>query len=93
MIKMIMHGCNGKMGQVITGLVKEEEELVIAAGIDLNDTIENPYPVFKSLEECGETADVVVDFANAAAVDSLLDYCMKTKTPVVYVPPGFPIPS
>ena len=24
MVKIIMHGCNGHMGQVITGLVKED---------------------------------------------------------------------
>ena len=25
MVKAIMHGCNGKMGQVISGLVKEDD--------------------------------------------------------------------
>lgn len=88
MIKMIMHGCNGKMGQVITGLVESEAELTIAAGIDLNDTVQNTYPVFKSLDECTEKADVIVDFANAKAVDALLDYCERTKTPVVLCTTG-----
>ena len=34
MIKFIMHGCNGKMGQVITKLVKEDSQAEIVAGID-----------------------------------------------------------
>ena len=34
MVKMIMHGCNGKMGQVITKIVKEDANAEIVAGID-----------------------------------------------------------
>ena len=34
MVKAIMHGCNGKMGQVISGLVKEDDVIEIVAGID-----------------------------------------------------------
>ena len=46
------------------------------------------YPVFKSLEECTVKADVIVDFANAKAVDGLLDYCERTHTPVVLCTTG-----
>lgn len=88
MIKMIMHGCNGRMGQVITGIVNGDDGLAIVAGVDLNDTVNNSYPVFKSLNECTEEADVIVDFANAKAVDSLLDYCEKKKVPVVLCTTG-----
>ena len=34
MVKAIMHGCNGKMGQVISNLVKEDDGIEIVAGID-----------------------------------------------------------
>ena len=37
MVKVIMHGCNGHMGQVITQLVEKDPEIEIVAGIDLND--------------------------------------------------------
>ena len=63
MVKIIMHGCNGHMGQVITGLVKEDANAEIIAGIDMNDNGQNDYPVFKSLAECDVPADVVVDFS------------------------------
>ena len=46
MVKIIMHGCNGKMGQVITGLLKDDPEAAIVAGIDVSDHIKNDYPVF-----------------------------------------------
>lgn len=88
MVKMIMHGCNGAMGQVITGLVKDMADIEIVAGIDLSDRIENDYPVFPSLEACTVEADVIVDFASAKAVDGLLDYCDRTGIPVVLCTTG-----
>ncbi len=88
MIKMIMHGCNGKMGQVITDICKEDSEIQIVAGVDPYRGIENDYPVFASIAECDVGADVVVDFASASAVDGLLDYCVQRKLPVVLCTTG-----
>lgn len=88
MVKAIMHGCNGHMGQVITAICKEDENIEIVAGIDLNDSLTNDYPVYKSLAECDVKADVVIDFCNAKAVDALLDYCETTGTPVVLCTTG-----
>lgn len=88
MVNMIMHGCNGKMGQVITDIVSKEEDITIVAGIDIFDNGQNPYPVYPSLEECPVKADVIIDFASAKGVDRLLDYCVKTKTPVVLCTTG-----
>ena len=88
MVKAIMHGCNGKMGQVISGLVKEDDVIEIVAGIDKFTGIENPYPVFTSLAECDVQADVVIDFSNAAAVDELLDVCVEKTLPVVLCTTG-----
>lgn len=88
MIKIIMHGCNGKMGQTITNLVKEDSNIEIVAGIDLWDGIKNDYPVFTQIEECQVEADVVIDFASAKAVDGLLDYCLKRSLPIVLCTTG-----
>ena len=88
MIKMIMHGCNGKMGQVITNICKEDPEIEIVAGIDPYNGVQNEYPVFAAIAECKLDADVVVDFAAASAVDALLDYCVARKMPVVLCTTG-----
>jgi len=50
MTKVIMHGCNGKMGQTISGLIAADEEIEIVAGVDAFDDGRNTYPVFKSIE-------------------------------------------
>lgn len=88
MVRMIMHGCNGAMGQVITGIVAAQEDIRIVAGIDMNAVQKNDYPVFASLEDCDVEADVIVDFTAAAAVDHLLDYCAEKKMPVVLCSTG-----
>ena len=88
MVKMIMHGCNGKMGQVITKIVKEDANAEIVAGIDKYMGIPNDYPVFESIDKCDVEADVVIDFSNAAAVDGLLDYCVEKQVPVVLCTTG-----
>lgn len=88
MIKMLMHGCNGKMGRMITEIVRNDENAVIAAGVDTYTEIPNDYPVFDSLEKCDVDVDVVIDFSNAGAVDSLLEYCTDRKLPVVLCTTG-----
>ena len=83
-----MHGCNGVMGQVITGMAKDMEGLTIVAGIDLKNDKENGYPVYASLEECKEEADVVVDFASPKAADHLMDFCAEKKLGLVLCTTG-----
>lgn len=88
MVRMIMHGCNGKMGQVITGICKEDENIEIVAGIDPYTGLENTYPVFAKITECDVEADVIVDFAAAPAVDDLLAYSVEKQIPVVLCTTG-----
>ncbi len=88
MINAIMHGCNGKMGQVITGLAAEDQEIRIVAGVDAFDQEQVTYPVFSSLEECTVEADVVIDFSAAPAVDELLAACIQKKLPCVLCTTG-----
>ena len=88
MTRVIMNGCNGKMGQCITGICKDDPEIQIVAGVDVYDGIENPYPVFSAIGKCDVEADVIIDFSNAAAVDELLDFCEAKEMPVVLCTTG-----
>lgn len=88
MTKVIMHGCNGKMGQVIAGLIRQDSELSLVAGIDPFQEISNPFPVFSTIDQCTVEADVIIDFASAAAADGLLDYCVNKKIPCVLCTTG-----
>lgn len=88
MIKAIMHGCNGKMGQTIAGLIAADEEIELAAGVDAYQAVNNPFPVFKTISECEVEADVIIDFSSAKAIDELLDYCVKKQLPCVLCTTG-----
>ena len=88
MVRLIMHGCNGKMGQTISRIVKEDQDAEIVAGIDRFMGIANDYPVFESIEKCDVEADVIIDFSNAGAVDGLLDYAAEKEVPVVLCTTG-----
>lgn len=88
MTKVIMHGCNGKMGQVITDLCKEDEAIEIVAGIDVSNHIENEYPVFSTISDCDVEADAIIDFASPKAVDALLAYSVEKQIPVVLCTTG-----
>lgn len=88
MTKILLHGCNGKMGRMITELVKNDADAEIVAGVDAYTGVPNEYPVFDSVEKCDVEADVVIDFSNAGAMDALLDYCAVKKLPVVLCTTG-----
>lgn len=88
MVRIIMHGCNGKMGQVITGIVAGDDNAEIVAGIDVVDNRDNGYPVFTDIFECDVEADVIIDFAAAAAVDNMLKYSVERNIPVVLCTTG-----
>mgnify|MGYP000490160958 FL=1 len=88
MIKILMHGCNGRMGQMISGLVRDEEEMMIAAGVDTYQGVSNEYPVFGSIDACDDDVDVVIDFSNAAAADAVMEYCAKRQIPLVFCSTG-----
>lgn len=89
MIKILMSGCNGKMGQMITGLVKEDDGVEIVAGVDTYTGIQNTYPVFTSMAECDADVDVVIDFSNAAALEGLLEFCVGKQVPAVICSTGY----
>ncbi len=88
MTRIIMNGANGHMGQVITDIVAGDEDCEIVAGIDPFTERKNSYPVFASFDQCDISADVIIDFSNPKAVDSLLDYAVDKQTPVVLCTTG-----
>lgn len=88
MVRIIMHGCNGHMGQVISGLAEKDPDAEIVAGIDIADQGKNNYPVFTDIHACQVEADAIIDFSSPKAVDSLLDYSIQRQIPVVVCTTG-----
>mgnify|MGYP005805479683 FL=1 len=88
MTRIIMNGCNGKMGQVITRLAAEDSDAEIVAGFDIKDDKENTYPVFTNPEEFEGEADVVIDFSHPSSLTGILSFCKKRKLPVIICTTG-----
>jgi len=88
MIKILLSGCNGRMGQVITRLSANNDELKIVAGYDINNSIKNDYPVFTNMDDCNIKVDVIIDFSNPNAFESILRYAVSRKVPLVLATTG-----
>ncbi len=88
MVRIILHGCNGRMGQAVTQFGLEDPEIEIVAGIDVTGEQKSSYPVWGEIGDCDTEADAVIDFSSAKAVDGLLDYCAKKHLPVVLCTTG-----
>ncbi len=88
MTDIIMIGCNGRMGQMVTGLVAEEKDCRIVAGIDLVDDRDNGYPVFTEIDRCDIRADVMIDFSSADGFEKRMGYAARTQTPIVQCSTG-----
>ena len=88
MVRAILHGCNGVMGQVVTNIIAGDPEIEIVAGIDIYDVQKNDYPVFKTPADCDVPADVLIDFSSAKAIDALLAYVREKKIPTVLCSTG-----
>ena len=88
MVKIIMHGCNGHMGQVISGIVEKDPDAEIVAGIHIADQGKNSYPVFTDIDACQVEADAIIDFSSAKATDKLLEYSAARQIPVVLCSTG-----
>lgn len=90
MIKLILHGCNGKMGQVVASAAAADDEIEIVAGVDpYPNSANNPFPVYQGLSHVKEKADVILDFSVPGALPLLLDFADQTSTPLVIATTGF----
>ena len=87
MTKIILSGCFGNMGRVITQCVSQRDDCEIVAGVDIFDG-NAPYPVFKSFDEVSVDADVVIDFSHPSVLASLISYCKNNNCPVVVATTG-----
>lgn len=89
MTRIIVSGCNGRMGAVVSQLCEGKEDVKIVAGFDCNAVKLRDYPVYADPMEFSGEADVVIDFSATAALDSLLTYCTNRSIPCVLCTTGY----
>ena len=89
MKRIILSGCNGKMGKFITDIVDSRDDCEIVAGVDKDAVMLSNYPVFSAFSDIKCEADVIIDFSHPSVLSSLLSYVHDTKTPAVIATTGF----
>lgn len=89
MTNIILRGCNGKMGQVITEIVEADENAVIIAGIDVSQNRNNKYPIYQSFHQCNVRADVIIDFSAPVNLEEMLDFAIDRQIGIVLCTTGF----
>lgn len=89
MIKVLINGCNGRMGQVLIKEMERFENLLLVGGFDIHDNGLNTFPVYSDINNIKEKPDVIVDFSVPVATLNILKYAIKSKTAMVIATTGF----
>lgn len=89
MIKVLINGCNGRMGQVLVKEIDNFENLLLIGGFDINDNGLNTFPVYSNINDIKEKPDVIVDFSVPVASLNMLNYAVSSKTAMVIATTGF----
>lgn len=90
MIKIVVSGCNGAMGRMLTEVIEATEDTEIVAGIDRNlNACDNKYPVYELPSLIKEQCDVIIDFSNPSNISSLIEYAVNNNIALVIATTGF----
>ena len=89
MLKIIVSGCNGHMGQSVVNLCSGMEDVEIPCGFNRTPACRNGFPVYSSPAEYAGEADAVIDFSNPANLTALLDWCVERQIPAVRCTTGY----
>ena len=89
-MRVLLHGCNGKMGQVMTRTLAGLPDMKVVCGVDTEpDKVRNCYPVYASLKAVEESPDIVIDFSHRTCLDALLEFGQARHVPLVICTTGF----
>ena len=89
MLKIIISGCNGHMGRVVEQLCNADPQVEVVAGFDVMGPADRDFPVYASPTQFTGEADAVIDFSAPAALDGLLDFALRTGTPLILATTGY----
>ena len=89
MVKILIYGCGGTMGQVLANLVQASSDIEIAAGVDpVADAAKFSFPVYAELGSCNEEFDVIIDFSRPESLADLMKGALDKKSPIIIATTG-----
>lgn len=88
MVKVLINGCNGKMGQEVAKEIRKTPDIEILCGVDRTDTGDNLFPVFTDTSNIDLLPDVIIDFSVPVSTMNILEFARKNKIPTVIATTG-----
>ena len=88
-MKVLINGCNGKMGQEVAKEVKLAQDMDVVCGVDKIDTGDNDFPVFTKIQDIDIIPDVIIDFSVPQATFAILEFAKQKNVPIVIATTGF----
>lgn len=89
MIKLIISGCNGRMGHVVEDICAADSDVEVVAGFDILGCASRDFPVYTVPDQFSGEADAVIDFSHPAALTSLLTFCKSRGFAAVLATTGY----
>lgn len=89
MVKVMVSGCNGKMGKELIKEIDSFPNLLLLSGFDFKDIGINTYPVYNNISQIAKTPDVIIDFSFPLCTLEILKYAIQKKIPIVIATTGF----
>ena len=88
MIKVLINGCNGKMGQEVIKAIHDNEKFTVLNGVDKEENPDYIFPVYTNINDIKEKPDVIIDFSIPVATMQILEYAKSNKVPIVIATTG-----
>ena len=88
MKRIILCGCNGRMGRILTECIRQRCDCTVVAGFDINTENNAGFPVFASPDNCQVEADVIIDFSHPASLPGVLRFAKAHRIPAVIATTG-----
>ena len=87
-LKVIISGAAGRMGRYVAECITADCAVTVAAGVD-KSKFDSDFPLYTSISDVKENADVIIDFSNTSALDGLLKYAVQKNVALVLATTGY----
>lgn len=89
MLKVMVNGCTGKMGQIVCDLVDKSDDLILISGFSKKAYSEFSFRIFCKTEDISIKPDVIIDFSVPISTMNILNYAKQNNIPIVIATTGF----
>jgi len=89
MIRLLIIGIDGKMGQAVVNCARQTDSFKVVGGFDMQECVNRN--VFASVEKVSFDYDAIIDFSNHSCLDTIIALANKKPCPLVLATTGYDI--